>query len=152
MIIDSLTNATKYFSLHPFFERAFNYINNTALHSIPAGKYIVDGDNIKAIFFTQPGVSEEKSVDEFECHNQHIDIQVCISGKEKFGWKPRGNCVAPKGVYDTERDVLFFGDQPDMFFELRAGQFVILFPDDVHAPLIAVDDLPIQKLVMKVRV
>jgi biofilm protein TabA len=63
MIIDSLTNATKYFSLHPSFETAFNYINNVALDSIPAGKYIVDGENIKAIFFTQPGVNEEKSID-----------------------------------------------------------------------------------------
>ncbi|MDN3654811.1 YhcH/YjgK/YiaL family protein [Ferruginibacter paludis] len=152
MIIDSLTDATKYFSLHPFFEKAFAYINSSALSIIPAGKYIVDGENIKAIFFTQPGVSEEKSIDEFECHNQHIDIQVCIRGKEKFGWKPRASCVKPKGAYDTEKDVLIFEDKPDMFFELHAGQFVILFPEDVHAPMIAVDDLPIQKMVLKVRV
>ena len=152
MVIDSLANAAKYFSLHPFFERAFNYINGTALAVVPTGKYVVHGENIKAIFFTQPGVSEEKSIDEFECHNQHIDIQVCICGKERFGWKPRTSCNAPKGVYDAEKDVLFFEDKPDMFFELCAGQFVILFPEDVHAPMIAVDDLPIQKLVMKVRV
>jgi YhcH/YjgK/YiaL family protein len=151
MIIDSMENAQKYFTVHPLFEKAFNYINGTELSTVPPGKYNVDGENIKAIFFTQPGVSAGKSLDEFECHNRYIDIQVCISGQERFGWKPRAGCSSPKGVYDTERDVLFFEDTPDMFFELRAGQFVILFPEDVHAPMIAVNDLPIQKLVMKVQ-
>ncbi|CAN5410038.1 hypothetical protein BH11BAC5_BH11BAC5_13240 [soil metagenome] len=52
MIIDSWTNATKYFRYIPLFERAFNYISNAVLHSIPAGKYIVDAENIKAIFYS----------------------------------------------------------------------------------------------------
>jgi YhcH/YjgK/YiaL family protein len=39
-----------------------------------------------------------------------------------------------------------------MFFQLTNGQFVILFPEDVHAPMIAVNDKTIKKLVIKVRI
>jgi YhcH/YjgK/YiaL family protein len=39
-----------------------------------------------------------------------------------------------------------------MFFQLTNGQFAILFPEDVHAPMIAVNDHSIRKLVIKVRI
>ena len=86
----------------------------------------------------------------FECHNQNIDIQLCISGKEQMGWKPRQSCISPKGDYNTEKDVLFYNDAPDMFFELTDNQFAIFFPEDVHAPMIG-DDV-IKKLIVKVKI
>jgi len=41
-------------------------------------------------------------------------------------------------------------DAPDMFFGLTDGQFVIFFPEDVHAPMIGEDE--IKKLVIKVKI
>jgi len=149
MIIDTLTNASKYFSVHPLFEKAFAYIGQTDLATAADGKLDV-GDGLKAIYSKSPGKAKEASVSKFECHNKNIDIQVCINGLETIGWKPRENCVTPNGVYNEEKDVLFFGDKPDMFFQLTNGQFVIFFPEDVHAPMIGEGD--IKKLVMKVRI
>jgi beta-galactosidase beta subunit len=37
-----------------------------------------------------------------------------------------------------------------MFFGLTDGQFVILFPEDVHAPMIS--DQKIRKVVLKVKI
>jgi YhcH/YjgK/YiaL family protein len=152
MIIDSLENASKYFSVHPLFEKAFAYINGTNLPAVEPGKYEIDGDKLRAIFASKKGVSAAESIQEFECHDQHIDIQLCINGKETFGWKPRASCLAQKGAYNPEKDVLFFNDAPDMYFGLTAGQFAILFPEDVHAPMIAVNEEPITKLVIKVKI
>ena len=152
MIIDSIDNAQKYFAVHPLFEKAFAYINSVDLASVAPGIYPIDGDNIRAIFSSNKGMTAAESISEFECHNLHIDIQFCIKGKERFGWKPRTSCVAPKSEYDPEKDVLLYGDKPTTYFELTDGQFVILFPEDVHAPMIAVDDDIIQKLVIKVKV
>ncbi len=151
MIIDTLQNASKYFSLHPSFAKAFEYINSTDLANIAAGKYDI-AEGLKAIFSQKEGMSAAESIAKFECHNKNIDIQVCIKGKETFGWKPRHNCTAPKGDYNPEKDVSFFNDVPDMYFQLTNGQFVIFFPEDVHAPMIAADDNPIQKLVIKVQI
>lgn len=150
MIIDSLANASKYFYVHPLFKQAFEYIQLTDLAAETPGKIDVDADKLKAIYSNKNGMPAEESIAKFECHNKYIDIQVCIDGKETIGWKPRNSCVQQKGEYNPEKDVLFYGDAPDMYFQLTNGQFVIFFPEDVHAPMIG--DAAIQKLVMKVKI
>lgn len=150
MIIDTIANAHKYFGLHPFFEKAFAYITSTDLANAEVGKSDIDGDNLKAIIASKVGVTAAESAAKFECHNKNIDIQLCIKGVEQIGWKPREKCVDPKGEYNAEKDVLFFNDAPDMYFQLTDGQFVIFYPEDVHAPMIG--DAEIKKLVVKVKI
>jgi biofilm protein TabA len=150
MIIDTIKNASKYFSVHPLFEKAFAYITSTDLANTADGKYEIDGDKLKAIISNKNGMTAEESVAKFECHDKHIDIQVCIKGKETMGWKPRENCTQQKGEYNAEKDVVFYSDAPDMYFQLNDGQFVIFFPEDVHAPMIG--EGPIKKLVIKVKI
>jgi biofilm protein TabA len=155
MIIDTIKNASKYYAVHPLFAKAFDYIKNTDLVNTVDGKYEIDGDpstgsGLRAIFSNKKGVTAVESVAKFECHNKHIDIQLCISGDEQMGWKPREKCITPNGGYNEEKDVQLYSDQPDTFFRLTDGQFVIFFPEDVHAPMIG-DDL-IKKLVIKVKI
>lgn len=150
MIIDHIINASKYTLLNPLFEKAFEFISTTNLDSIAIGHHEIVGKDLRVIVADENGVSEAASISEFECHNQHIDIQFCISGNESFGWKPRNTCLLPRGEYSIEKDVLFFNDKPDMFFTLKAMQFVILFPEDVHAPMIS--EGRIRKLIFKVRI
>ena len=150
MIIDTFDNASKYFSVHPLFAKAFQYIQQTDLDTIEMGKYEIDGDNLKAIFSNKKGMTAAESVAKFECHNKHIDIQLCINGVEQIGWKPREKCKMENGGYNEEKDVQLYNETPDMFFQLTNGQFVIFFPGDVHAPMIG--DAEIKKLVIKVKI
>ena len=151
MIIDSIQNAQKYFSVHPLFSKAFEFINATDLANEPDGKSEIS-EGLKAIYSDKNGVTAAESDAKFECHNEHIDIQVCIRGKETIGWKPRNTCTEQKGEYNPEKDVLFYADAPNMYFQLTNHQFVIFFPEDVHSPMINVDDQPIKKLVIKVKI
>lgn len=148
MIIDTINNAPKYFSVHPLFKQAFQYINATDLANAPDGKADI-AEGLKAIFSNAPGKTRETSLAKFECHDKNIDIQLCIHGVETIGWKPREKCVTPNGDYNAEKDVRFFHDTPDTYFELTDGQFAIFFPEDVHAPMIGEGE--IKKLVIKVR-
>jgi len=149
MIIDTIKNAHKYFSIHPLFESAFHYINEVDLSNIEVGKADI-ADGLKSIISLAPGKTKELSLSKFECHNEHIDIQLCINGNETIGWKPRENCMFNQGEYNAEKDVQFFNDSPDMFFQLTDGQFAIFFPEDVHAPMIG--EANIKKLVIKVKI
>ncbi len=149
MIIDTIQNAPKYFSAHPLLEKAFAYIKQTDLVNAEVGKSDIT-DGLKAIISNGPGKTKEASLAKFECHNKNIDIQLCISGAETFGWKPREKCVAPNEGYNEEKDVQFFLDTPDTFFQLTDGQFAIFFPEDVHAPMIG--EAEIKKLVIKVKI
>lgn len=148
MIIDTLANAEKYVSVHPLFAQAFEYIKNTDLAAIEVGKYEI-ADGLKAIVSNKVGMTAQESEAKFECHNNNIDIQVCISGNETIGWKTRNECKSQKGDYNPEKDVLFYNDEPTMHFTLNDNQFVIFFPEDVHAPMIGEDE--IKKMVIKVR-
>jgi YhcH/YjgK/YiaL family protein len=150
MILDNLSVASRYASLHPLFAKAFAYIDSVDLASLEVGKFAIDGENLRGIVSDKNGTTAEASTAKFECHNAHIDIQVCIRGKETIGWKPRGTCVLPKGDYNPEKDVQFYDDAPDMFFGMTDNQFAIFYPEDVHAPMIS--EGMIKKLVIKVKI
>jgi YhcH/YjgK/YiaL family protein len=149
MIIDTLQSAEKYYGLHKSFKAAFEYLNSVDLNAVEIGKFEI-ADGVKAIVSDNEGKTAEVAAEKFECHNKNIDIQVCIRGNETIGWKPRTDCTQPKGGYNDEKDVLFYADKPDMHFALKGGQFVIFFPEDVHAPMIG--EGLIKKLVVKVRI
>ena len=149
MIIDTIANAPKYFSLHPLFAKAFAYIKQNDLVNTEIGKSDI-AEGLKAIISNSPGKTKEASLAKFECHNKNIDIQFCIKGNETIGWKPREKCVTKNGEYNDEKDVQFFSDAPDTFFQLIDGQFAIFFPEDVHAPMIGEGE--IKKLVIKVKI
>jgi biofilm protein TabA len=148
MVIDTLENAGNYTSLHPRFAKAFEYLKSIDLNAVEPGKFEIDGKDLHASVSAKDGVKAEDA--KFEAHNSYIDIQVCISGKETMGWTPRSKCTQPKGEFNTEKDVIFYNDQPEMYFSLSGGQFVIFYPEDVHAPMIG--DGLIKKLVVKVKI
>lgn len=149
MIVDSLPNAAKYYSLHPSFKKAFDYVNQNDISTLEEGVFEID-ENLKVIVIVGEGNTKEESIKGFECHDKNIDIQISIKGPEIFAWKPREKCVSPNGDYNDERDVRFFYDKPDMYFELQEKQFAILFPEDVHAAMIGEGAL--KKIVIKVKI
>jgi biofilm protein TabA len=147
MILDTLSNADKYKHLHPRFAKAFDYINSLNLEQLEVGKYEIDGKDLHASVSLKDGYKPEDA--KFEAHNNYIDIQVCPSGAETLGWKPRTACTDIKTEYSDEKDVIFYNDKPDTYFQFKAGQFAIFYPEDVHAPMIG--EGPIKKLVVKVK-
>ena len=149
MIIDTLNNAKKYSGLQPLFSKAFDFIQQNDIAQLADG-VIEIAEGLKVIVNTANGKSAEVSLAKFECHDQNIDIQVCVKGLETIAWKPREKCVKPNGEYNPEKDVRFFSDAPDMFFQLTDDQFAIFYPEDVHAPMIG--DGEIKKLVFKVKI
>ncbi|MBC7652438.1 MAG: YhcH/YjgK/YiaL family protein, partial [Deinococcales bacterium] len=101
MIIDTLANADKYTSIHPLFAKAFAYIKSQNFTELEIGKFDV-AEGLKVIVAEKIGMSAEESIAKFECHNNNIDIQLCISGNETIGWKPRSSCTSQKGEYNAE--------------------------------------------------
>ena len=126
MIIDTIANASKYYSIHPSFQKAFEYVKNNNLENTNDGTLDMP-ENLRAFVTTAQGTTAEDSLTKFECHDLNIDIQYCIKGIETFAWKPREKCNVPNGGYNAEKDRRFFSDAPDTFFELTDSQFAILF-------------------------
>ena len=148
MIIDTLDNAAKYYNVHLLFQKAFEYIKTQDLKSLEVGKFDIS-EGLKGAIAEKEGMTAEESASKFECHDNHIDIQLCITGPEIIGWRPRSKCSSLKGEYNAEKDVLFYNEAPDMHFTLNDNQFAIFFPEDVHAPMIS--EGVVKKMVIKVK-
>ncbi len=149
MIIDQLSQLQKYNHLHPTFKKAVAFIESNDLDLLNPGEITID-ETLRIIVIHEELIPKETSIAAFECHNLNIDIQIILEGTETVGWKPRNSCHSPKGEYSPEKDVLFFNDEPDMFFQLKKSQFGIYFPNDVHAPMIGSGN--VKKIVIKVSV
>jgi YhcH/YjgK/YiaL family protein len=136
--------------MSPNFEKAIQYILHTDFSRQETGQYPVDGDNVFAIvneYTTKPLAECDP-----ESHRDYADIQIVVTGAEKFGYTPLADRTATI-PYDPERDVAFYSlaEEDLNYLTLPAGQFIIFFPSDIHQPEVF-DHQPalVKKVVMKV--
>ena|ERR1700754_1241661 len=150
MITSTLSQLHWHKVISPNFEKAIQYTLSTDFTSMTTGKYQIDGDDIFAIVneYTTKPLSECNS----ESHRDYADIQIIISGAERFGYTPLLDQPATV-PYDPERDVALY-DIPEEelnYITLRAGQFIIFFPTDIHQPEVFLHQPDVvKKVVVKV--
>ncbi|MCD8547117.1 MAG: YhcH/YjgK/YiaL family protein [Aeromonadaceae bacterium] len=84
-----------------------------------------------------------------EYHDEHLDIQVLLSGRE---WMGVGPFTGPHSRADHPHPDLFFVDTPaQSLVALLPGDFVIFPPGELHTPL-CTPEAPagLRKIVVKV--
>lgn len=148
MIIDSLANASRYYSLHPVFSRAFSLLQDRKWAAQKPGTYEIDKKDLYAMIMSMQGRSKRNA--KLEIHRQYIDIQYTVSGEDIMGWKALQKCAHPIEAYNAEKDYRLYSDKPSTWFSVPSGHFVIFFPEDAHSPLCGVSQ--INKIVIKVRI
>ena len=145
MIFDTVENIKNYKGLGRVFD-ALKFLAETDFSGLPVGKYQLDGDNIYYMVQEYDTKLESK----IEAHKKYIDIQAILSGDEIIG-------VAPISVQKTlieerlEKDCYYYecNVQPIV---LNSGSFMVLYPNDLHKPGLAVDaPAPCRKVVIKVK-
>lgn len=147
MILDSLENAALYAPIHPRIALALGEL--ARLSALPEGRYALDGEQVFAIIEQYQTKPREDAL--WEAHRKYIDVQFVVEGAEVMGVAPLQNMEA-QGEYDEAKDYQPFAGDGD-FFTLRAGQFAILFPQDVHLPQRSLNQpQTVKKIVIKVAV
>jgi YhcH/YjgK/YiaL family protein len=152
MITSTLSQLHWYKIISPNFQKAIEYALQTDFTDQDAGKYEIDGDNVFAIVneYTTRPVSECDP----ESHRDYADIQIVITGKERFGYAPLTDQTAST-PYNPERDVALYtiAEEDLSYITLPAGQFIIFFPGDIHQPEVFLHQPdPVKKVVLKVAV
>lgn len=148
------SSAGRYYPLNPLFEQALTYIEShwdELCDPTSDGRLELKGDDLYMMVGSFPLKRAEEA--RLEVHDRYIDIQVILSGAECFGWSQRTACTEPQGEMDTTKDILFYGDRPTSVTTALAGEFVILFPEDAHAPLIRPEGVngSVRKVIVKVK-
>lgn len=148
MILDRLTRADKYAACSSRLAAGFQFLRSHDLASLPNGKVEIDGQQLFAICAHDQGRGREASPLEF--HRKYIDIQYVVSGQEQIGWQQLDACHQIQQPYDADRDIGFYSDRPESWFQVAPGSFAVFFPEDAHAPLAGQG--AVHKIVIKVRV
>ncbi len=153
MITSTLSQLFWYKTISPNFARAIDFALTTNLSSLDTGRIDIDGDNVYAIineYTTKPSSECDP-----EAHREYADIQIMITGAEKFGYHPLTPGITPSIPYEEEKDVAFysFTDEDLSYIRLTPGQFIIFFPTDIHQPEVFITQPElVKKLVLKVSV
>jgi YhcH/YjgK/YiaL family protein len=148
MILGSLKNTSTIEKNHPLFKKAFDFVKASDFSEIEDGKYEIQGSDLFLVLNTINGKSESEAVT--EAHRKYIDIQIPLSGNEAFGWIPVEKCTEIKMDYDNDKDLILFKNEPTNIISVEAGDFLIFFPEDGHAP--GIGEGVIRKVIVKVRV
>ena len=148
MILDTLKSCEKYYSVHPRFQMAFEYLNSTDLSVLPVGKIQLEGDNlvVNVVDIKAKGVEEAK----MESHKLFIDIQIPVGKMETMGWIAIDACKNVSMPYDPDRDLMFFEDKATNFLNVQPYEFAIFFPEDTHQPGIGSGEY--RKIIVKVKI
>lgn len=145
MIFDTIDNVKSYAGLGRV-STALDFLAATDFSTMELGRYELDGDNI--YYMVQEYTTEEKP--HAEVHEQYIDIQYLLAGKESIG-------VAP---LSTEKTLVMVKEGKDCSLydcvtqpiTVQAGEFMVLYPQDIHRPGdIAETPCAVRKVVVKVK-
>ncbi|MFA6469162.1 MAG: YhcH/YjgK/YiaL family protein [Bacteroidota bacterium] len=131
MILDHLSRAEKYFTIHPSFKPAFDYLQHTDLRKLSEGRHEIQGDDLYVIIANDHAGKERRKL---ETHRKYIDIQVAVDGAFPLEWHDVDSCRHIAAEYSNEKDVKFFNDPPLFTVQIASDMFAVLFPEDAHAP------------------
>ena len=147
MIVSNLQNSERIESLHPLFKMLFDYVKTHDLLHMECGRIELAGDDLFINNVNHICVSAADQV--LEVHRDYIDVHILLEGKERIGWKAFEDVNQLKQSYQKEGDCALYSDEPTLFVDLLPGQFLVVFPEDPHAPVIG--EGKIRKLIGKVR-
>lgn len=148
MIYDTLEHLARYEGIHPGVLKGLRFLAETDFAAETAERFELDGERLFA--FTQAYETREDN-DTPEAHRKYIDIQYLIEGEELVGVAPLEE-MTEEVEAKPEGDIWFYHG-PTAKLPIGKRRFLVLFPEDAHAPCIALGKpAPVKKCVVKVRV
>lgn len=149
MIYDYLDNAVLYEGLSEGIAKGLDILSEMDLESLEIGDHPILGDDI--VLKIQSYNTKPACEARLEAHRHYIDIQYIIFGEEKIAVDSLRN-AGKKLEAHPENDIWFYEGKGSEIL-LRAGQFMILYPGETHAPCISVNtSVPVRKALVKVSV
>nr|WP_326184682.1 YhcH/YjgK/YiaL family protein [uncultured Oscillibacter sp.] len=148
MLYGTLKHLDTYQGIHPGVMRGLELLRDTDFSKLADGRHDVDGDDL---YFSLQSYETRPVNDMPESHKKYVDIQYLISGRERMGVAPLEDMTEVVEGH-PERDVWRHRGPTDTIL-VTGDRFVVFWPEDAHAPCIAVDGPErCRKCVVKVRV
>jgi biofilm protein TabA len=147
MILDSLSSLEVYSGLNIRSSEISEYLKSIDPQAF-SGKKEITGKDLFATAVVSNGKGKEGA--SLEIHRRYIDLHYVIDGIDTIGWKPLCKCSKARSTFDSEKDILFYDDKPEEWFNVLPGNFAVFFPGDAHAPLAGIGK--VHKIIFKILV
>lgn len=150
MIFDSVSNYKQYEGLNAGIGRILEEAQKITPESFPKERLVFDGDALFMNFaqYETRDISDSK----MEAHRKYADVMYVVEGSETVYVKSvdRLSCITKE--YDPSIDALLAHIDGDVSaIRLTPGHFLVLFPQDAHAPgCIADSKSSVKKIIGKV--
>ena len=133
MIFDQMKNAACYKGILPAVITALEKMTAYSPDNYPGGKVEIDGDKLFLLLNTYQ--TRDPAAAQLEAHEKYIDVMYMVEGEELIYVKPTDALQEITQAYDPAIDALLAKLDDDAIpVRLTAGTFVVLFPQDAHAP------------------
>lgn len=147
MILSTLDSSSRIEGLHPAFKTLFDFVKNNDLFRFETGRIVLDDDRLFINNVHPEMMSAQTQV--LEVHRDYIDVHIPLDRTEVVAWKPTAQCQSVKTDYQEDGDFALFTDEPANYVTVMPGEFLIVYPEDAHGPLIG--EGKIRKLIAKVK-
>lgn len=152
MIVDTISNAKQYKGIHQGIDRILEAVQAYTAENYPSDRIQLDGDNLFMNFSQYETHPQEGALT--EAHEQYIDVMYMVEGSETIYVKPVERLQNITQEYDPAIEALLAEtDEDATAVRLEAGSFIVLFPQDAHAPGCYADGKKhVKKIIGKVRI
>lgn len=152
MVLDTMKHAAAYAGLHAGVDMALKAMAAYTPENYETGKVELDGD--KVFLLRNAYTTHDSAEAKMEAHRAYIDVMYMVEGEETIYVKPTDGLRSITMQYTPEQDALLAELDGDVTaVRLSAGSFIVLLPQDAHAPGCMVDcPKTVKKIIAKVRV
>lgn len=148
MIYDTLPNIARYAALDGRLRRALEYLADTDFSQLADGRYELEGDALFVNVMTAVTAPRPAGGVRLEAHDKYADVQYVCAGEEVTGVAPR----AALGTAEPGEGDICFLTGSCTWLPMGHGEFLVVFPEDAHAPCVAADQpAQVRRVVAKVR-
>lgn len=151
MIIGKLKDIQRYKGLSKNIDTAIDYVLKTDLLKVEIGKHEIDGKNvyINRLSYIAKPIKDCAA----ENHKNYLDLQIVIKGSEGFGYANINNNTLKETIsYNDVKDVTKYSCEDELIYAMTESSFALVFPEDIHKPVIKLSDSTVEKAVIKIKI
>lgn len=148
MIHAKLANASRYAKLNVYLDDLFKFVTENDLSKFATQRIVLDGDDL-FINMAEPTLKKAEE-QKLEVHREYIDVHIPLTGPEIIGLTHISDLQCESDEpFNEEEDFALYSERAQNYITVRPGEFLIVFPEDAHAPIIG--EGTIKKAIAKVR-
>ncbi|MDU2599369.1 MULTISPECIES: YhcH/YjgK/YiaL family protein [Anaerococcus] len=149
MIFGSTTNLEEYAFLEDKIKACFDFYKENDMENMETGIHKIDGDDLFVNIVEYDTTTPENRF--WEAHKEYLDLHLMLLGEEKINL----NFLKEMEVldYDPEADFQAANGEKNSSVDLKVGDFLICYPNDVHMTALQIDD-PVytKKAIFKIKI